>query len=113
MATGTIVHEEPFRELVDGATVIPHGIERIEVLPRAQARADLDLDGRLVALCFGFLAPYKGLELALAAGERAGRDVLGVVAGGDHPRLAASGDDYADSPDDDRADSLLENEAAV
>ena len=47
-------------------------------------------------LCFGFLAPYKGLETALEAGERAGDDVLVVAAGADHPRLAAAGDDYAD-----------------
>ena len=95
-AAATIVHEEPFREIIRGATVIPHGIERIVPRDRDLARAELGLDDRLVALCFGFLAPYKGLELALEAGERAGRDVLVVAAGADHPRLATSGDDYGD-----------------
>jgi glycosyltransferase involved in cell wall biosynthesis len=78
------------------ATVIPHGIERVEPVDRDEARAALGLDDRLVALCFGFLAPYKGLETALEAGSQAGDDVLVVVAGDDHPRLAANGDDYAD-----------------
>lgn len=95
-SSATVVHEEPFRRMLPDATVIPHGIERPRPLDRATARAELDLDDRFVALCFGFLAPYKGLEVALEAGERAGRDVLVVVAGGEHPRLAASGDGYAE-----------------
>jgi glycosyltransferase involved in cell wall biosynthesis len=44
-----------------------------------------------VALCFGFLAPYKGLELAIAAAREA--DAQLVLAGGPHPR---AGDAYAD-----------------
>lgn len=95
-STATVVHEEPFRRVMRDATVIPHGIERVEPIDRDEARAALGLDDRLVALCFGFLAPYKGLETALEAGMRAGDDVLVVVAGDDHPRLAARGDDYAD-----------------
>ena len=95
-ATATIVHEEPFRAVIPGATVIPHGIERIAPVEREEARRDLGLDDRLVALCFGFLAPYKGLETALEAGERAGDDIVVVAAGAEHPRLAAGGDDYAD-----------------
>lgn len=95
-STATVVHEEPFRRVMRNATVIPHGIERVEPIDRDAARAALGLDDRLVALCFGFLAPYKGLETALEAGAQAGDDVLVVVAGDDHPRLAASGDDYAD-----------------
>jgi glycosyltransferase involved in cell wall biosynthesis len=38
-------------------------------------------------LCFGFVAPYKGLEAALEASRRSGAFRL-VVAGGEHPRLA-------------------------
>jgi glycosyltransferase involved in cell wall biosynthesis len=43
-----------------------------------------------VALCFGFLAPYKGLELAIAGVREAGDDVRLVLAGGDHPRVGAA-----------------------
>lgn len=94
-ATRTVVHEEPFRDVIRGATVIPHGIERIRPLDRAPARERLGLGDEFVALCFGFVSPYKGLELALDAGELAGDDALVVVAGDDHPRLAVAGDDYA------------------
>lgn len=90
-----VVHEEPFRTLVGDADVIPHGIEDGAPLSRSAARAHLGLGEGFLALCFGFVAPYKGIETALDAGERAGERVRVVVAGGDHPRLAASGDDYA------------------
>ena len=95
-ATAVVVHEEPFRNVVPGANVIPHGIEHPQRIDRDQARRDLGLDDRFIVLCFGFLAPYKGLETALDGVEAAGGDILAVVAGGDHPRLAADGDDYAD-----------------
>jgi glycosyltransferase involved in cell wall biosynthesis len=69
-------------------------------------------------LCFGFVAPYKGLEPALDAARVAGPDIELVVAGGEHPRLRESGDHYLDHlrnsnpharftgfvPDDDVAD---------
>lgn len=97
-ASATLVHEEPFRDVVPKATVVPHGVERVPTLDRSRARAELGLDDdRLTALCFGFVAPYKGLETALDAAERAGGAVRCVVAGGEHPRLAAAGDDYADA----------------
>jgi glycosyltransferase involved in cell wall biosynthesis len=54
----------------------------------------LGLERPLTALCFGFIAPYKGLELALEAAARAGDRVELVVAGGEHPRLAGR-DPYA------------------
>src|SRR6185369_1981590 len=59
-----------------------------------RARHGLD-DGHLVVLCFGFLAPYKGLERILEAGRLAGESVHVVVAGGEHPRMAGPGG-YAD-----------------
>ena len=87
-----VVHEEPFRAAVADATVIPHGIEVRTHEGRAKAREALGLDAdRFVALCFGFLAPYKGLEVVLEAAALAGPGVEVVVAGGEHPRLA--GDD--------------------
>ncbi len=86
LADATVVHERPFTRLVPGARVVPHGVEPAQpVTPerRAAARRALGLaDDRLVALCFGFLAPYKGLEVALDAAVLAGPEVRLVVAGG-------------------------------
>lgn len=90
----TIVHEEPFRRVLPSATVIPLGIENATTVARHHARRRLGLDDRFVALCFGFLAPYKGVELVLEAVRFAGSDVLVVVAGGEHPRLQGR-DGYA------------------
>jgi glycosyltransferase involved in cell wall biosynthesis len=95
LADAVIVHERPFAQRVPGAVVVPHGVEAVKPVCRAEARAALGLDERPVVLCFGFLAPYKGLEVALQAAERTQGAVSLVVAGGEHPRLAASGDDYA------------------
>lgn len=100
LADATIVHERPFTRFVHGARVVPHGVEPApEAGPDAHesARRALELPAdRLVVLCFGFVAPYKGLEVALDAAALAGREVLLVVAGGEHPRLAAQGDGYLD-----------------
>lgn len=91
----TVVHETGFLEQFPHAEVIPHGVEERMSQPRGEARARLGLAGesRLVVLCFGFVAPYKGLELALAAAAGV-PEVLIVVAGGDHPR---HGHEYADA----------------
>jgi glycosyltransferase involved in cell wall biosynthesis len=88
IATATIVHEEPFRGVVPDSTVIPHGIEKVAPVDRLAARSRLGLDDRLVVLCFGFVAPYKGLELVLEAAACTGSGVHVVVAGGEHPRMA-------------------------
>lgn len=96
LAAACIVHERAFAGAVPGAVVIPHGVERRATPVRAEARRALGLDDRLVVLCFGFVAPYKGLEAVLEAGQIVGADTAQVViAGGPHPRLAASGDRYA------------------
>lgn len=88
LADATIVHEPSFRRFVPGAVVIPHGVERRVTPPQDEARARLGVRGDgLVVLCFGFLAPYKGLEAVLRAAELAGPAVELVVAGGAHPRL--------------------------
>ena len=96
-ARAVVVHEPGLARAVPEATVIPHGIDMIEANTRlARERLGLQAEQRLLVLCFGFLAPYKGLEAALAAARIAGDAVRLVVAGGRHPRLVASGDPYAD-----------------
>jgi glycosyltransferase involved in cell wall biosynthesis len=95
LASAVVVHEPLFAEVVREAHVVPHGIELPPVTDQADARAALGLDDRLTVLCFGFIAPYKGLEIALAAGKLAGSDVHTVVAGGEHPRLDGDGTGYS------------------
>jgi glycosyltransferase involved in cell wall biosynthesis len=90
-SAATVVHEAAFRRVVPTATVIPHGIEDVTPLDRADARHRLGLDGRFTVLCFGFLAPYKGIEVVLDAARLAGAAVHVVVAGGEHPRMSGEG----------------------
>lgn len=90
-SAATIVHEEPFRRVLPGATVIPHGIEQATPVDRATARERLGLGDRFVVLCFGFLAPYKGIELVLEAARDLPAGIEVVVAGGEHPRMEAGG----------------------
>jgi glycosyltransferase involved in cell wall biosynthesis len=90
-ADAVVVHEPAFADAVPGATVVPHGVEPAAPVDRTAARAALRLDDdRLTVLCFGFLAPYKGLEVAIAAAAEAGDAVELVVAGGAHPRVGES-----------------------
>jgi glycosyltransferase involved in cell wall biosynthesis len=93
LADRVIVHEPAFTDTVRNSTVIPHGVASPATPPREQTRARLGLD-RFTVLCFGFVAPYKGLEAALDAARVAGRGVELVVAGGEHPRLRAGRDQY-------------------
>lgn len=89
-----IVHEESFARLVPGAVVIPHGVDTADPVDRDVARAYLGVaPDAFVALCFGFVAPYKGLEVALEAAIRAGSGIELVIAGGEHPRLEGYGDE--------------------
>jgi glycosyltransferase involved in cell wall biosynthesis len=96
-ASAVLVHEPGFADLVPEAHVVPHGVDPAGPPPdRAAARERLSVDrDRLLVLCFGFLAPYKGLETALEGALRAGDGVHLVVAGGEHPRLQAARDGYA------------------
>ncbi len=88
LAHTTIVHERPFVDSVPGAEVVPHGVELATPPDRNEARSHLGLDDRLTVLCFGYLAPYKGLESALSAARAAADEINLVVAGDEHPRLA-------------------------
>ena len=96
LARTTIVHESSFESIVPGAEVVPHGVELAALPDRNEARSQLALDSQLTVLCFGYVAPYKGLEAALAASELAGGEIDLVVAGGEHPRLAGR-DSYLSS----------------
>jgi glycosyltransferase involved in cell wall biosynthesis len=90
LADRVVVHEPSFAGVVPGATVVPHGVEAPAATTRAAARAALGVaPDAMVALCFGFLAPYKGLETALDAARLAGDGVELVIAGGAHPRLGS------------------------
>lgn len=82
-----IVHEPAFAAQLPDAVTVPHGIETPAAVDRTEARAALGLDHRFVALCFGFVAPYKGLETAIDGARAAGPEVQLVIAGGPHPRL--------------------------
>ncbi len=88
LAHTTLVHERSFADALPGAVVIPHGVELATPPNRNEARAHLGLDDRPTVLCFGYLAPYKGLEPALAAAEGMTEQINLVIAGGEHPRLA-------------------------
>lgn len=90
LADAVFVHEPAFAAVVPGAVTIPHGIEAVTAPnDREAARAALGLDDRITVLCFGFVAPYKGIELAAEAAQRLGGRVNLVIAGGAHPRLEA------------------------
>jgi glycosyltransferase involved in cell wall biosynthesis len=96
LSAATVVHEPSFGRVVPDAVVVPHGVDVADPPPAAGLKAALGLHpGRLIALCFGFLSPYKGLEVALEAAVIAGDAVELVVAGGSHPRLAGR-DPYAE-----------------
>lgn len=92
LSTRVVVHERGFTKHIPRSLWIPHGIETPGLLERDAARARLGVPGdEFTVLCFGFVAPYKGLEHALEAGEAAGSPVRVVVAGGEHPRHSGSG----------------------
>jgi glycosyltransferase involved in cell wall biosynthesis len=94
LADTVVVHEPSFASIVPGAQVVPHGIEVVDRSRADAALAALGIDaGPLCVLCFGFLAPYKGLEAAIGAARLAGDAIELVIAGGMHPR---HGDAYAE-----------------
>jgi glycosyltransferase involved in cell wall biosynthesis len=94
LADTVVVHEPSFASVMPGAEVVPHGIEVVDHAEEHAALAALGVDdGPLCVLCFGFIAPYKGLEAAIGAARLAGDAVELVIAGGEHPRHV---DDYAE-----------------
>lgn len=95
LARRVIVHEPAFAALIRDATVVPHGVEGIATAAPEGAGESED-DRRLTLLCFGFLAPYKGLELAIEAAALAPDQVRLLIVGGEHPRFAEAGAPYGD-----------------
>jgi glycosyltransferase involved in cell wall biosynthesis len=106
LASATVVLEDRFRQAVRGSVFVPHGVEAPEGTDRDEARAALGLGpNHFLVLCFGYVAPYKGLELALEAaenlaacvppGEGGTGEVTMVIGGGVHPRLVGR-DGYAE-----------------
>ncbi|MBV9660855.1 MAG: hypothetical protein JO337_06835 [Acidimicrobiales bacterium] len=102
IASRTIVHEEAFAAEMPGAVVVPMAARGWDGRPSSRERQQhFDLPSLrqehdiaksdFLVLCFGFVAPYKGIEAALAAAELAGPTVRVVVAGAEHPRLAGTG----------------------
>ncbi len=117
IARRTIVHESAFASTVRRSVVLPLGLSRRPANARAEThsrpaethprpaethsrpeRPSVDFRAAngiraedFLVLCFGFVAPYKGLEAALEAAELAGPPVHLVVAGAEHPRLAGQG----------------------
>ena len=86
MAATSVVHERSFREIIPEASVIPLGLHRHDSMPSNEAKRSLGLNpDTLIALCFGFVSPYKGLEVALEASRLTGPNVELVVAGGPVP----------------------------
>jgi glycosyltransferase involved in cell wall biosynthesis len=99
LARTTIVHERAFAKVMPDAVVVPHGIDVVDPAGASEvARAKQEYRARpdrLTALCFGFLAPYKGFEVALQAAALTQGKVDLLVAGGAHPRLDGR-DSYAE-----------------
>jgi glycosyltransferase involved in cell wall biosynthesis len=97
LARTVIVHEGPFADVVPGAAVVPHGLEPTAAAAVKQLSAGPRSlsDRRLTAICFGFLAPYKGLEQALEAASLTREAVQLVIAGDEHPRLKETEAAYA------------------
>lgn len=98
LADRVIVHEHAFTDVVPRSIAIPHGVEVTDPAKRQDRRAAREALGwdpdAFTALCFGFIAPYKGIELVCDAAIASEHTTL-VVAGGEHPRLVDAGDDYS------------------
>jgi glycosyltransferase involved in cell wall biosynthesis len=99
LSAATVVHEHAFAQVIPDSVVMPIGIDfagtaRSDAVRSAKQTLGLHPE-RLTAMCFGFLSPYKGYELALDAAELAGDSVELLVAGGPHPRLEGH-DGYAE-----------------
>jgi glycosyltransferase involved in cell wall biosynthesis len=94
-----IVHENKFSMLLINEygcpsrklKVIPIGIEEQKLLVNKQpAKVKLGLSGKKIVLYFGYLAPYKGIEVLLDAFRLLAKkhlDYVLLLCGGEHPRL--------------------------
>lgn len=99
VATGVVVHAECFREVLVSeygvpawkVRVVPIGIYPRTNLPeKRMVKRQLEIEQSNVVLFFGYLAPYKGLDLLLDAADKrtpSQKDYLLVIAGGEPIRL--------------------------
>lgn len=82
-----IVHNEFCkRRFTHECVVIPHGVQSGSCLPLEEAKSIMGLEGPVVTV-FGFIAPYKGIEMAIRTVGLEFPDMKLVVAGGWHVDL--------------------------
>lgn len=87
ISTHCVVFEEYLKQQLgfEHVSVIPHAVERVKPMKQAQARKQLNIpDNAFVALYFGYIAGYKGLDQLIKAWpttKGAGKDLL-ILAGG-------------------------------
>jgi glycosyltransferase involved in cell wall biosynthesis len=100
LSDAVVVHEERFKHILEEEyrcqkgkiVVIPHGVwqQTDRILDQGSAKSILNLDDRKVILFFGYLSPYKGVEILLDAYARlrgSHTDMELIIGGGEHPRL--------------------------
>lgn len=97
LSQAVIVHEEFFREIlacdykidVDKIRIVRHGVEqRLLEVDKFEARRILKLDEKKkVLLLFGYLSPYKGIDLLIDSFGLLDETYALIIAGGTHPRL--------------------------
>jgi glycosyltransferase involved in cell wall biosynthesis len=77
---------------VEGVAIIPLGpIERLESPYRREtARQALDIDHRTCFTYFGYLRPYKGVEVLIHAAERLGPQATVLIVGQGDPQYVAT-----------------------
>jgi glycosyltransferase involved in cell wall biosynthesis len=68
--------------------VVPHGVPKSEIIAQNVAKEKLGLNGQKVALYFGYITKYKGIDILVKAFKRIvdPRFVL-IIGGALHPRL--------------------------
>ena len=61
--------------------VIPHGIEKIKSLKKRNGSKEKRI------MFFGYIAPYKGVEILISSSKYLPKNYAILIAGGEHPRL--------------------------
>ncbi|OFW59522.1 MAG: hypothetical protein A2W01_07855 [Candidatus Solincola sediminis] len=100
LSRGQIVHDESFRRImIEGYGAEPSRVTTIplpylsdqpSLVPKEEARTALGIGEGPVALLFGYISKYKGVELLIDGFRLFAKthpDSLLIIAGGLHPRL--------------------------